>query len=182
MKCKIDNCINDVFSSGYCGKHYARYKKYGDPLFLKNERHGKSSSREYSSWHSMIQRCTNKNDIQYKNYGARGITIFSPWVKSFSIFFRDMGERPPNTSLNRIDNNGNYEPGNCEWSTYIQQNNNQRKRKNNTSGHTGVSWYAPSKKWRASITINSKAYNLGHFSNIDDAIIAYKSAKNKKHI
>lgn len=88
--------------------------------------HGMRKSREYNSWATMWQRCTNKNHPRYKDYGGRGITIHPEWGK-FENFLRDMGSRPPNTSLDRINNNEGYEMNNCRWATAKQQNNNTRR-------------------------------------------------------
>lgn len=180
MNCKVNECQIKKFSLGYCVKHYKRFVRNGDPLITRNERHGKSFSKEYISWHSMKERCLNKNIISFKNYGGRGITVCKRWKNSFSNFLKDMGNRPSGTSLDRINNDGNYELNNCRWATPIQQANNQRKRKNNTSGYTGVSFYKPSKKWKAQITINGKTYNLGHFDNIEEALNAYNLARKNK--
>lgn len=90
--------------------------------------HGEASSEtpEYRAWGSMLSRCTNPNDARYKNYGARGIKVCEPW-QSYSVFLADMGRRPtPKHSLDRIDNDGNYEPSNCRWATAKQQMNNRR--------------------------------------------------------
>jgi len=84
---------------------------------------------EYASWKAMIQRCTNPNMPGYERYGGRGITIHEEWRKSYKAFIRDMGPRPgPGWSLDRIDNDGNYEPGNVRWASRTQQ------QKNKTSG------------------------------------------------
>ena len=180
MNCKIRKCPNKVFSLGYCVKHYKRLKRNGDPLKLVNDKHGMSYSREYSSWHMMKERCLNKNLKQYKNYGGRGITICDEWISSFSAFYRDMGNRPKDTSIDRVDNNGNYCKENCKWSNSVEQNNNQRIRSTNKSGYVGVSWYKQSKKWRASITVNGKVKNLGHFNDKEKAREAYLESKQQK--
>jgi hypothetical protein len=93
---------------------------------IENKKHGYWGSRTYASWCAMKGRCYTPTDKNYPNYGARGITVYAEWLDSFDNFLRDMGERPPNTTLDRINNNGNYEPGNCAWSTPRQQARNRR--------------------------------------------------------
>jgi hypothetical protein len=89
--------------------------------------HGKSYSYLYRCWAHMIERCDKILHKSYKNYGGRGISVCAQWY-SFEKFAEDMGERPtPKHSIDRIDNNGNYEPGNCKWSTKSEQNLNKRK-------------------------------------------------------
>lgn len=86
-------------------------------------------SREYLTWSGMKARCTNPKASNYKHYGERGITICETWLNSFKQFLEDMGERPENTSIDRIDNDGNYEPDNCRWATAAEQRSNQRRNK-----------------------------------------------------
>lgn len=91
------------------------------------KKHGMSGSLEYYIWINMKIRCFKKTSPYYKNYGARGITVCDRWKNSFHNFYQDMGPKPgPEHSLDRIENDGNYEPGNCRWATMIEQNNNRR--------------------------------------------------------
>jgi hypothetical protein len=85
-------------------------------------RHGLSRSPEYGIYHGMIQRCKNQKSKWFKYYGERGIKICERWLSSFENFLEDMGNRPtPKHTLERVNNDGNYEPGNCEWKTRTQQ-------------------------------------------------------------
>ncbi len=88
-------------------------------------RHGMFKSPTYKSWQSMKTRCTNTIDKNFEHYGARGITVCDRWLNSFENFYEDMGDRPEGLSLDRIDNNGNYEKSNCKWSTRTEQGRNQ---------------------------------------------------------
>lgn len=88
--------------------------------------HGKSHTPEHRAWSSMITRCTNPKSSQFNNYGGRGITVCERW-RSFAAFFEDVGSKPsPSHSLDRIDTNGNYEPGNVRWATARVQAQNKR--------------------------------------------------------
>lgn len=89
-------------------------------------KHGLSKTSAWRSWNAMLTRCTNVNAPNYYAYGGRGIKVCKRWA-SFLNFIADMGSRPEGTSLDRVNNNGDYEPNNCRWATEIQQ---QRNRSN----------------------------------------------------
>ncbi len=91
-----------------------------------NVSHGQSHTLAWSSWRAMKDRCLRKTSKDYKNYGARGISVCARWAESFEAFIEDMGERPDGATLERTRNAGNYEPGNCVWANLETQNNNKR--------------------------------------------------------
>jgi hypothetical protein len=92
---------------------------------FKRTRKGLSNTRTYRSWAGMIKRCTDKKRLSYKSYGGRGIQVCWRWL-DYDLFLLDMGERPERMTLDRIDPNKGYEPGNCRWATHEVQCNNKR--------------------------------------------------------
>lgn len=154
---------------------------------LRVRKHGQShigssgaSSTEYMIWTNMLTRCYNENNNHYVNYGARGIKVCDRWKNDFSCFIEDMGLRPSKEhSIDRIDCNGDYTPENCRWADAYVQSRNQRVKKNNKSGFSGVFWSKQTKKWLVSIRYDGKQRHIGTFANIDEAVKARKEAELK---
>jgi hypothetical protein len=89
--------------------------------------HGMTHTPIYRTWRNMIGRCYEPCTNGYDNYGGRGITVCAAWRNSFEAFYADMGDRPfPKAQIDRKETNGNYEPGNCKWSTAMANANNRR--------------------------------------------------------
>jgi len=110
-----------------------------------NLSHGYHNTPTYFSWQNMLTRCTNPNYKQWNDYGGRGITVCERW-RTFENFLADMGEKPDDSSIDRKDNDGNYEPGNCQWVTRAEQSMNKR---------TTITWGGKTvAQWAADLGVN----------------------------
>jgi hypothetical protein len=139
-------------------------------------KHGLSNTREYRLWASMIARCHRNSDAAYSRYGGRGVSVCEEWRSDFKDFYDHITKLPgygePGRSIDRIDNNGNYEPGNIRWATNKQQSRNRRAARKNVTGYSGVN-YRPSNKhskFVAVIRIDGKTIHLGSYKTPEAAV------------
>ena len=132
--CSDEGCGRPIYARGLCQMHYRRWKRHEGADVKRGDKaplHGHSKvghvTPTYSSWQHMKKRCLDPSWHNYRRYGGRGITICDRWLgrQGFVNFLADLGEKPPDTSLDRINNDGNYEPSNCRWATPKEQNNNR---------------------------------------------------------
>lgn len=116
----------DGLTSGRAQSCGCRQKEIATKFCVERSRHGMSRSRVYESWCHMIDRCTNRNNGRYADYGGRGVSVCDRWKEDFLNFYSDMGEMPDGMTLERKDNSKGYGPDNCHWATYSEQNRNRR--------------------------------------------------------
>lgn len=161
--CIIEHCDRKYKCKSLCDYHYNKSRV----------------TPTYVAFHQSKNRCNNKNNTRYKDYGGRGIKMCDSWngVGGYQNFIEDMGERPDGMTLDRIDNDGDYGPSNCRWATVEQQNLNKRVYANNMSGVVGVYWCKRSCKWAANMRLHGVNKTLGYFKEKEDAIIARLEAE-----
>jgi hypothetical protein len=177
--CDADDCTREREYKLYCSMHWKRWKRHGHTERLTGK-HGRGiEDPTYSTWRSMKMRCCTVKSTKYKYYGAKGIKVCARWLGAdgFKNFLADMGERPTGKTIDRIDNDGDYEPSNCRWANKHQQASNQRVKASSNCGIPGVQYNKRTGKWVAVVTILGDRIYLGTFKNMDKAIAIRKEAE-----
>jgi len=178
-----------IFICPFCGeefessitnvKHNKKKNKCEKCISKNRMKHGLSRSSVYKKWQNMVTRCYNPNTPYYKNYGGRGIAVCDEWKDDFEAFYDYVKSLPDfmkkGYTIDRINNNGNYELGNIRWADRKTQLKNRRINGNNTSGYVGVGFCKIMQKFVAQITINYKNCVIGYFPTIQEAVDARNS-------
>lgn len=157
-----------------------------EKITQRNYKHGKgrSSDKEYSTYHHIIARCNNPKNQAYSDYGGRGIKVCQRWTESFENFYSDMGDAPsPNHSIDRRNVNGDYSPDNCYWATDIEQANN--KRNNRRITYRDKTYTLQQLANECNLNHKTLAYRIDVGWGIDDAVsvipfLGNKIATNRK--
>lgn len=174
FKCKCGNIFKTSIDSVSTGNTKSCGCVRSIKTIKRNTTHGMRYHPIYNNWKNMVQRCNNINSVNFKYYGARGIEVCERWL-NVKNFIEDMYPTfKEGLSIDRIDNDGNYEPSNCRWVTKTAQSRNTRQLwSSNKSGYRGVSWNKARRKWVAMIKINNKQKYIGSFIDKLDAAKAY---------
>jgi hypothetical protein len=143
---------------------------------LARHQHGMTNTPIYDVWANMKARCYNPKSTQYKRYGDRGIKICDEWVNNFEAFYEYMGQAPEGLTIDRINNDGNYEPGNVRWANRTAQCINRSKfNENRSTGHRNVYMFGArqsKKRYTVRFHRECKPIYLGYFSTLKEAIKA----------
>lgn len=126
LKCLCKCGCGNEFTTRYDSLQSANTKSCGCLVSKGNFKHGKTNTKTHRIWKHMKNRCYNTRSPDYPEWGGRGIVICERWKNSFEEFLGDLGECPPDHSIERIDVNGNYEPSNCKWLPMRLQSYNRR--------------------------------------------------------
>lgn len=171
-QCPVKDCAilpHNRKSLGYCTKHWAKYKKYGDATYSKYTGVRLVHHPSYGTWKSMKQRCYDPNHVGYVYYGEKGITVCDRWqgIGGFQRFLEDMGEKPSTYhTLDRIDPSMGYTPENCRWATPDIQAANIEKLLGKPLGVRKQK----SGKWKASMKRKGKFVYIGTYETKEEAI------------
>jgi hypothetical protein len=174
--CIINGCGLPYYGKGLCNLHYQRNRINGDPLYEREPFTYLSKTPEYHCWQMMKQRCTNPRYPEFRYWGGKGIGIYEPWINDFLAFYDYIGKRPDKTySLDRINGDSNYEPGNVRWASKSMQVYNRRTLPSNNSPYRGVTKNHGGNKYNARINIHGTVVLLGSFSTALEASWCYEN-------
>lgn len=138
-------------------------------------KHGAGQSSEYRIWSQMKKRCDDPKNKKYHDYGGRGISVQESWINDFNAFYKYMGKRPEGCSLDRIDNDGNYEEGNVRWATTKEQRLNQRRVSTSRNRFKHVHFHKLTGKYQGIFRHNDENFSVGIMeSETECAIKLYK--------
>ena len=138
--------------------------------------HGHYYEPEFLAWKNMLKRVFDpRNEPWYSH-----VKVWADWAASYKSFLQHVGRRPsPRHSLDRINPEGHYSPGNVRWADKATQSRNTRVHRTSTTGERGVTWSKAKGKWRAAIYVNNRQRHLGYFEDFADAKAARKAAEEK---
>jgi hypothetical protein len=146
--------------------------------YKQREFHGMRAAPEYQVWRDMLSRCYSPQTAAFKDYGGRGIAVCDRWRESFAAFFADMGARPEGLTIERNDNDGNYEPLNCRWATRKEQIANRRPKGPDSSNSTRIAGVCDrGVRYSVTLTHEGKAHYLGSTRDFFEACCLRKSAE-----
>ena len=174
-------CTYGLYECQYCGTQWEcrttvinRGVSKSCGCFTLNRTHNLTSHPLYKTWHNMKDRCYNPKFKQYEDYGGRGIRVCEEWldIRNFIKWVDTDSNWEEGLSLDRIDNDKEYSPDNCTFSTRTIQSINQRQQSNNTSGYVGINWDTRVSKWRARVHMFKKEKHIGTFKTIEEAVQA----------
>mgnify|MGYP003408147037 FL=1 len=168
-----------LYQCGYCGEEFEAQTTHIKKGHTKScgcqkggKIHGLSHNQFYKTWSNMMGRCYNLKNKHYQSYGGRGISVCTDWQELANFVSWAESTYIGGMTMDRINNDGNYEPTNIRWADKTTQQLNQRIQKNNTSGFVGINWYKITNKWVAKIKVNKVDINLGYFNSIEEAVLA----------
>ena len=168
-----------IYECQYCGKEFeaiTAHIKSGNTRSCGCRAgfvtHGLSHNQFYKTWKSMMGRCYYLKNKHYQSYGGRGITVCDEWLDVANFVAWAEETYIEGMTMDRINNDGNYEPTNIRWADKTTQQLNQRIQKNNTSGFVGINWHKGNNKWVAKIKVNKIVIHLGYFNSVQEAVEA----------